>query len=113
MSGESVRFPVDEVRTHAGTVDRVAGDVETARSAVHEVSMDTGAYGQLCQFLPGLLSPLFGLALEAMNESADALQETATKLRAAADETESTDQGTAIRVRAAGSAATPAIELPL
>ncbi|WP_203840441.1 type VII secretion target [Winogradskya humida] len=104
---------MDEVRTHAGTVDRVAGDVETARSAVHEVSMDTGAYGQLCQFLPGLLSPLFGLALEAMNESADALQETATKLRAAADETESTDQGTAIRVRAAGSAATPAIELPL
>ncbi|GAB1690814.1 type VII secretion target [Krasilnikovia sp. M28-CT-15] len=112
MSADVVRFPTDDVRRHAGTVDRVAEQVQTARGAIREVSMDTQAYGQLCQFLPALLSPVFGLALDALNSSTEALQETAVKLRAAAADTEATDQSSARRIRAA-SPIRPGSELPL
>jgi hypothetical protein len=107
-----MQLPIYEVRAQAATVDRTAGEVETARDAVRQVTMDTGAYGVLCQFLPGLLSPLFGLAVEAMHGSIDALHETAAKLRGTADAAEHTDQGSAGRIRAAGHG-TPRIELPL
>jgi len=98
MGGEGVEFPIPLVQRHAGTVDNVAAAVTTARSAVHEVVMDTQAYGQLCQFLPALLSPVFGMALDALHESIDALHDTADKLRMAASNTEATDteRGTAI-----------------
>jgi hypothetical protein len=109
MSGEGVQFPVAAVRAHAGTVDGVAASVEQARSAVHQVTMDTGAYGKLCQFLPGLLAPVFGQAVDAMNGSIEALHETAAGLRAVADSTQSTDATGARRITAAG----PLPELPL
>lgn len=91
MAGEVVEFPIGLVTRHAGTVDTVADGVSMARSAVHEVSMDTQAYGQLCQFLPALLSPVFGMALDALHESIGALQDTADKLRIAASNTAGTD----------------------
>jgi hypothetical protein len=113
MSGDAVQFPTGAVRQHATTVDGIAADVAQARAAVGEVVMDTQAYGILCQFLPGMLSPVFALALSALSGSADALHDTAVKLRAAADLTESTDQASARRITAAGPPGRPAIELPL
>jgi hypothetical protein len=50
-------FPADSVRRHAAAVDAIAADVEQARGAAAEVTMDTQAYGMLCQFLPALLMP--------------------------------------------------------
>ena len=112
MAGEIVEFPIPLVQRHAGTVDNVADAVTTARSAVHEVAMDTQAYGLLCQFLPAILSPVFGLALDALHESIGALEETADKLRAAASSTASTDseRATAIDAIPAGH---PGLRLPL
>ena len=110
MSGEAVQFPPAAVRQHAGSVDGIADDVDQARGAVGQVSMDTQAYGILCQFLPGLLSPLFALAESAMQGSAEALRETAANLRSVADRTESTDRAGAARIKSAGQ---PSIELPL
>jgi hypothetical protein len=72
--GELVQFPIALVQQHAGTVDRVSDAVQLARSAVHEVTMDTQAYGQLCQFLPALLSPVFALAVDALYTTVDSLQ---------------------------------------
>ena len=89
--GADIEFPIALVHQHGGTVDRVADAVELARSAVHEVSLDTQAYGQLCQFLPAILSPVFGLAVDALHESVGSLQETAQKLRTASSATQSTD----------------------
>ncbi|WP_169734206.1 type VII secretion target [Hamadaea tsunoensis] len=110
--GAEIQFPVAIVRQHAGTVDQVADAVELARSAVHEVSMDTQAYGQLCQFLPAILSPVFGLAVDALHESVGSLQETATKLRTAASTTQSTDVQ-AGQQTAAIPAQHPGLNLPL
>jgi hypothetical protein len=113
MSADGVQFPILAVRQHAATVDRVAESAGQARAAVREVTMDTQAYGLLCQFLPGLLAPLFGQAVEAMNGSVEALHETAAGLRSAADSTQATDGAAARRVSAAGPPGGRLPELPL
>jgi hypothetical protein len=112
VGGEVVEFPIPLVQRHAHTVDTIADAVTTARSAVHEVAMDTQAYGQLCQFLPALLSPVFGMALDALHESIGALHETADKLRLAASATASTDSERETAI-AAIPADHPGMRLPL
>lgn len=112
MTGDGMQMPIDAVRGHAASVDQVGAGMEQARGAVREVSMDTGAYGQLCQFLPTVLTPVFGLATDALDATIDALGVTADNLRATADGAAATDDGAARRVRATSPAA-PAVELPL
>jgi hypothetical protein len=110
---DDVQFPAAAVRQHAAGVDGIADAVRLARSAVHETSMDTQAYGQLCQFLPGLLSPLFALATGALGDAGESLQEAADNLRAAAAGTTATDQDAARRLMAAGGHPGPLPELRL
>jgi hypothetical protein len=105
-----VEFPADAVLQHAGAVSGVSDEMAQARAAVGQVVMDSQAYGQLCQFLPGMLSPLLGDATEVMNDAVDALGETALKLRATASTMTAADAGSAGNLKAAG---TPTIDLPL
>ncbi|GAA2558452.1 hypothetical protein GCM10010435_31860 [Winogradskya consettensis] len=95
MAADGLQMPIDAVRGHAATVDNVGAAMEQARGAVHEVTMDTGAFGQLCQFLPAILSPVFGMVVDALDGSIDALHETADGLRATADGASVTDENTA------------------
>ncbi|GAA1643115.1 type VII secretion target [Actinoplanes couchii] len=97
-----MRFPPEVVRQHAAAVGEVAERMAAARSAVREVSMDRQAYGELCQFLPGLLEPLFGGAVDVMNGAVDALSETALKLRVIAATIEATDVDNADRLTETG-----------
>ncbi|WP_326549768.1 hypothetical protein [Micromonospora sp. NBC_01813] len=99
MPGEVLGFPADDVHRHSNSVDALADTVDQARAAVHEVTMDTQAYGQLCQFLPGLLSPIFLLAVDALAETGESLRETATNLRSAVSATTATDATTADSIR--------------
>ncbi|MFI5932010.1 type VII secretion target [Actinoplanes sp. NPDC051494] len=110
MAGDEVRFPAPEVERHAGSVDRIAESVVQARAAVNEVTMDNEAYGQLCQFLPVLLNPVFSQAVSAMNDATDALRETADNLRAAAASVTATDARVDERITGAGA---PLLDLPL
>lgn len=89
--GQLVQFPIAVVQKHAGTVDNVASAMDMAKGAIHEVTMSTEAYGQLCQFLPAILSPIFMIANSALAESVTSLEETAQKLRTAATSTQTTD----------------------
>ncbi|GAA2605552.1 hypothetical protein [Paractinoplanes durhamensis] len=109
MAGERVQFPGYLVERHAGSVEQVGDAVDLARSAVHDVVMDTGAYGQLCQFLPGILSPIFGLGADALYKTVDVLHETAANLRTTAADMSGADTASSRRVTEAG----PALELPL
>ncbi|MEU8657284.1 hypothetical protein [Actinoplanes philippinensis] len=93
-----MRFPAEAVRRHADTVDEASRQMALARSAIHEVTIDRQAYGELCQFLPGLLDPLVEGALDVLHGAADALAETAYGLRATAATIESTDAGSARRI---------------
>ncbi|MEV0273998.1 type VII secretion target [Hamadaea sp. NPDC050747] len=89
--GQVVQFPIAVVQQHAGTVQNVASAMETAKGAIQEVTMSTEAYGQLCQFLPAILSPIFMIAQSALSDSVASLEETAQKLRTAATSTQTTD----------------------
>ena len=108
-----MQLPVTQVRQHAAATDRTAEAMGEARRAVRTVTMDSGAYGQLCQFLPAALSPVFGLAIRALNGSVDALQETGARLRTAATNVQVTDEDSARLVAAAGRAQAPPLKLPL
>lgn len=107
---DHVQFPGYRVEQHASTVDDVHDAMQTVRSAVHEVTMDNGAYGQLCQFLPGILSGVFEAGLDAMYQTVGVLQETATNLRTTAREMSATDAGGHERITQAGGSG---LELPL
>ncbi|MBU2670226.1 hypothetical protein KOI35_42670 [Actinoplanes bogorensis] len=113
MAADQVQFPAYQVERHAGSVERAADAMETARGAVHEVAMDSEAYGKLCQFLPGILSPVFELGLDALNTTVDVLGESAAKLRATAADMSATDISSGHRITRAGDGNRPAIELPL
>ncbi|MFI7540049.1 type VII secretion target [Actinoplanes sp. NPDC049599] len=105
-----LEFPAESVLRHAAAVSDAADRMTQARAAVGEVTMDSQAYGQLCQFLPNLLSPVFDSAVGVMNDAVDALEETALKLRATASDMDATDAGSASRLdHAAGSG----LDLPL
>jgi hypothetical protein len=105
-----VEFPAEEVLRHASAVSEASDAMAQARAAAGEVAMNSQAYGQLCQFLPALLSPLFGSATEVMRDAVDALGETALNLRKTASDMTTTDAGSADRLNAA---AGPGIDLPL
>ena len=104
-----VEFPAGSVLRHAAEVNAAADHLTEARSAARQVTMDSQAYGQLCQFLPPLLSPLFDSAVAVMNEAVDALGETALKLRATAALMQAADAGSA---RGVHDAAGPGLVLP-
>lgn len=69
--------------------------------------MDPQAYGQLCQFLPGLLNPIFALAASALTDTGESLRETAHHLRAAAAGITATDTAAANMIRDAGRPGVP------
>lgn len=95
-----LEFPAEAVLRHASAVSEASDEMARARSAAGEVAMDSQAYGQLCQFLPALLSPLFGSATEVMSDAVDALGETSVRLRATATEMNAADVGSARRLTA-------------
>jgi hypothetical protein len=105
-----VEFPAEAVLRHSEAVRGASEELALARSAAGEVVMDSQAYGQLCQFLPTLLSPLFGAATGVMNDAVEALGETALKLRTTASAMTATDTASADRLNTAGG---HGIDLPL
>ncbi|MEU4692461.1 hypothetical protein [Actinoplanes sp. NPDC023714] len=94
-----VHLPVPAVLQHTAAVEEVTGAVRSARAAVSQVTMDPGAYGMLCGFLPAILSGVFEVAVVAMNGSADSLEETAYALKAAVRTMEGTDADAAAVLR--------------
>ncbi|WIM97875.1 hypothetical protein ACTOB_001431 [Actinoplanes oblitus] len=102
VPGELFQFTADDVQRHAASTDAVADAIEQARTAVAAIAMDTQAYGQLCQFLPGLLSPIFALAASTLAETGESLRETAHHLRTAITTITSTDTSAADSIRETG-----------
>lgn len=107
---DGLQFPAASVLGHVASVRDASDRMTQARTAVHEVTMDSQAYGQLCQFLPGLLSPIFDSAIEVMNDAVDALDETASKLTATATAMAAADADSAGRL---DDVAGPGFALPL
>lgn len=107
---EPVTIPFDALRRHAGSVDNLSDAMTTAHGAANQVYLDAGAYGKLCQFLPGLFDPVLRSTVDAMRAGADEAEANARRLRRVADSAEATDLAAAQTVNAAGDRE---IELPL
>ena len=78
--------------SQSGRVEAVAGEVGTAKSAGDAVRVDSGAYGQLCGFVPAIVDGLQNILLDGIGEAQESLHDTAERLRTAAQGYQSTDQ---------------------
>ena len=74
--------------------------MRTARSAIHDVTLDTTAYGVLCQFLPDVLSPVFQLALEALDQLGRRAARDGDRVATTVAGTTGTDRASAARITA-------------
>ncbi|HEX5204585.1 type VII secretion target [Paractinoplanes rhizophilus] len=85
--------------SHAGEVDGIGDGLGQAASAAQTVQTDTGAYGQLCQFVPALLNGLQQAMVDGMNTAAGSAHDTADALRATAADYDGADAGAAEKIR--------------
>ena len=94
-------FQVDSpaLVSHAGEVDGIGDGLTTAAQAGQTVQTDTGAYGQLCQFVPAILNDLQQSLVDGMNTAAESAHDTADSLRAVAADYDTSDTNSANRLR--------------
>jgi Excreted virulence factor EspC, type VII ESX diderm len=84
--GDVVAVDPASLTAHAGHLDEFAADVEAATQAARYVRMHTAAYGQVCAFVPVVLNSLSSPLAEGLGSIVTSLRDTATRLRAAANE---------------------------
>jgi hypothetical protein len=94
-------FQVDSASlvSHAGEVDTIGDGLTSAAQAGQTVQTDTGAYGQLCQFVPALLNGLQQSMVDGMNTAAGSAHDTADALRSVAASYDTADGTAADRIR--------------
>jgi hypothetical protein len=83
--------PTDLV-THAANVEAIGDRVITARQAGGAVQAGSEAYGRLCTMVPFMLNVLQDILIHKIDETADSLHATGSRLRTAAQSYEETDQ---------------------
>lgn len=96
---EVVQVDTVSLVAHARKVDQIGDGLTTAAEAGQTVQTDTGAYGQLCQFVPMLLNGLQQAMVDGMSTAAKAAHDTAEAVRSAAAEYDRADGDSAERLR--------------
>lgn len=86
-----------ELSSHAGKVDGLTDRLRTAVDAANTVTMDNSAYGVVCQPFALLLQPFEELGVRTLRESAEALADTARKVRDTVRDYDTTEAGEAAR----------------
>ena len=87
-------------------MDRIGDGLTTAAQAGQAVQTETGAYGQLCQFVPTLLNGVQQAMVNGMTTAAASAHDTANSLRAVAAAYHTADSGAADRLRTRDETAT-------
>jgi hypothetical protein len=90
-SGDGINVSPADLVAHAGAIEGVAAQVETAKQAGDAVQMGAGAYGKLCTIVPMLLNNLQGMVVDGIEAAAQSLHDTGGRLRTAADGYQSAD----------------------
>jgi uncharacterized protein YukE len=88
--GHEIAVQLSALLAHAARVEGIAGEIGTARAAGDAVR--SGAYGQLCQVVPVLLHQLQNVLLDGIGAAQESLDDTADRLRTAAQGYRGTDQ---------------------
>jgi hypothetical protein len=86
-----------DLQAHATTVDAVADEIRTAAQAAQAIEFDANAYGEFCQALPAMMSPLKGVIYQALDGATEAFRDTGARLRTAAGNYHGSDTATAQR----------------
>jgi hypothetical protein len=94
----------ESLTKHAGTIDRIAGQVAQAAAAGHQMGLPSGAYGMLCMDLPAMLNPLQEQGAVALATCAKRLDTAAARIRATARDYATADEANDLALRRAGHA---------
>ncbi|HET9137786.1 type VII secretion target [Actinophytocola sp.] len=86
---------VDEIRAHAGRLDALHQQLDTALDAANQVQLGTAAYGQICQFFVPIVQAVSRPGVEAIAQAADTMGATAGGVRDTATTYESSDASNA------------------
>jgi hypothetical protein len=82
----------EELVTHAATVTEIGDRVAATAAAGRAVRPGADAYGRLCALVPSMLGALQEVLVDGVASAADALHDTAGRLRTTAADYASTDQ---------------------
>ena len=86
-----------QIAHHAATVTELSGRVLGTSQATLTVALDTASYGQMCSFLPGLLSPLQERIAQVTRMTGEALETTGAALRTVAGSYVAADEAADLR----------------
>lgn len=81
LGPQTLSVSPEEIATHAETVDAFAGRSEVCAATVRQLRLDTGAYGQLCGFVPAVLNGITSTIESTSIDASGSLRETADGLR--------------------------------
>jgi hypothetical protein len=94
-----VRVNSADLVAHAGQIDGIGDGLTIAQEAGAAVRAGSGAYGQLCQFVPVLLNVLQSQLIEGIAAGAGSAHDTADALRTVAAGYDSSDSNASERLR--------------
>jgi hypothetical protein len=83
-SNDEIAIPPASLVNHANHIDAVADEVDEAKVAATQVRLDSGAYGQICTFVPPYLNGLSDGLMSGLEGALTSLRDAASGLRAAA-----------------------------
>jgi hypothetical protein len=99
VSGEQFQVKSSDLVSHAVEVNGIGDGLGAAKQAGEAVRVDTGAYGQLCQFVPAILNGLQSHVIEGLGAAVTSAHDTADALRSTAADYDAADGNAADRLR--------------
>ena len=82
----------EDLVAHASHLDGLMDRLSDAVSAANTVSMDDGAYGLLCSFLPPIINPMEEKGIEALKAAAEGISTTAGNVKSTATQYQESDE---------------------
>lgn len=83
---------VGEIRAHAGRLDALHDELNTAFQAANQVYLGEAAYGHICRFFVPVVQAVSRPGVDAISQAADTMSATAGGVRDTATTYESHDQ---------------------
>jgi hypothetical protein len=99
MSGPAFQVHSASLASHASRVDRIGDGLADAADTSRAIQTDTGAYGQLCQFVPALLNELQQAMVDGISTAAASAHETGEAVRSVAAAYDRADAAATDRLR--------------
>jgi uncharacterized protein YukE len=88
---DEIAIDPDLLRSHAGRVEQVAGDVAMAKDAAGSINLGGGAFGLMCAFLVPPASVVSAMAQAALSSAGSMVQRSAREIRGVATDFERTE----------------------